>query len=51
MRSETAIGPDARAAAAVRLGERLVQVEVHDVEAHVARAGVMPMIALRFAPS
>ncbi len=27
-----------RAAAAVRLGERLVQVEVHDVEAHVARA-------------
>ncbi len=29
----------AGAAAAVRLGERLVQVEVHDVEAHVARAG------------
>ncbi len=30
--------PGARPAAAVRLGERLVQVEVHDVEAHVARA-------------
>jgi len=28
----------ARAAAAVRLRERLVQVDVHDVEAHVARA-------------
>ena len=38
MRSETAIGPGARAAAAVRLRERLVQVEVDDVEAHVARA-------------
>ncbi len=38
MRSETAIGPGARAAPAVRLRERLVQVEVHDVEAHVARA-------------
>ena len=31
--------PGARPAAAVRLRERLVQVEVHDVEAHVARAG------------
>ena len=29
--------PAARAAAAVRLRERLVQVDVHDVEAHVAR--------------
>ncbi len=38
MRSETAIGPAPGPAAAVGLGERLVQVEVHDVEAHVARA-------------
>ena len=36
---ETAIGPDAGPAAAVGLGERLVQVEVHDVEAHVAGPG------------
>ena len=42
MRSRTAIGPDARAAAAVRLRERLVQVEVDDVEAHVARAAACP---------
>ncbi len=38
MRSETAIGPAARPAAAVRLRERLVQVEVDDVEPHVARS-------------
>ena len=35
MRSDTAIGPGAGTAAAVGLGEGLVQVEVHDVEAHV----------------
>ena len=36
--SRTAIGPPPGPAAAVRLRERLVQVDVHDVEAHVARA-------------
>ena len=36
--SATATGPRARAAAAVRRRERLVQVDVHDVEAEVARA-------------
>ena len=35
--SRTAIGPPPGTAAAVRLRERLVQVDVHDVEAHVAR--------------
>ena len=39
MRSDTAIGPEPGTAAAVGLGEGLVQVEVDDVEAHVARAG------------
>ena len=34
----TPTGPDARSAAAVRDGEGLVQVEVHQVEAQVARA-------------
>ena len=38
MRSRHRDRAGARAAAAVRLGERLVQVEVDDVEAHVARA-------------
>ena len=36
MPSRTATGPAAGPAAAVRLRERLVQVEVDDVEAHVA---------------
>ena len=36
MRSRHRDRPGARAAAAVRLRERLVQVEVDDVEAHVA---------------
>ncbi len=36
MRSDTAIGPRAGPAAAVGLGEGLVEVEVDDVEAHVA---------------
>ena len=38
MRSRHRDRAGARTAAAVRLRERLVQVEVHDVEAHVARA-------------
>ena len=40
----------ARASAAVRRGEGLVQVQVHDVEAHVAGAHD-PRIAFRLAPS
>ena len=39
IRSEHGDRPRARAAAAVRLGEGLVQVEVDDVEAHVAGPG------------
>ena len=45
------IGPDAGAAAAVRDAERLVQVEVRDVGAELARAWRQPTSALRLAPS
>lgn len=40
----------AGAAAAVRGGERLVQVHVHDVDPDMAHVGIA-MIAFRFAPS
>ena len=43
--------PHARAAAAVRDAEGLVQVQVADVGADVARAGVRPTWAFMFAPS
>ena len=42
---------DARAAAAVRDAEGLVQVQVRDVGAEPARAGPRPTRALRLAPS